>query len=82
MVLNGMHFHEKKIYIINNNEILKLIIKSIFIFSEVKEECGLDVISMDKIGILEFEFDGSKELLEVHLYVCKQFSGDIIESEG
>jgi len=53
-----------------------------FFFSEVKEECGLNVISMEKIGIIEFEYVGSKELLEGHIYICKLFSGEIVESDG
>lgn len=37
---------------------------------------------MDKIGIIEFEYVGSKEILEGHIYSCNLFSGDIIESDG
>lgn len=37
---------------------------------------------MDKIGIIEFEYVGSKELLEGHIYLCNHFGGDIIESDG
>ncbi|XP_060838321.1 uncharacterized protein LOC132920168 [Rhopalosiphum padi] len=48
---------------------------------EVKEECGLDVISMEKIGIIDFEYVGSKEILEGHIYFCNLFEGDIIESD-
>lgn len=48
----------------------------------MKEECGLDVISMDKIGVIDFEFAGSNELMEGHIYTCKCFSGDIVESDG
>ncbi|XP_027837844.1 putative nudix hydrolase 1 [Aphis gossypii] len=48
---------------------------------EVKEECGLDVISMEKIGIIDFEYVGSKEILEGHIYFCDLFEGDIIESD-
>ncbi|XP_050540892.1 uncharacterized protein LOC126905334 isoform X2 [Daktulosphaira vitifoliae] len=48
---------------------------------EVKEECGLDVIFMEKIGILEFDYIDSKELLEGHVYICSQFSGNIVETE-
>lgn len=73
IVLNGIKF-----IILGKNCNFKIN----FLFSEVKEESGLNVISMNKIGVLEFEFDGSKELLEVHLYTCKQFSGNIIESDG
>lgn len=66
----------------NNIQTKYPINKKLFIFSEVKEECGLDVISLEKIGIIEFEYIGSKELLEGHIYLCKRFSGDIIESDG
>lgn len=52
------------------------------IFSEVKEECGLDIMSMEKIGIIEFEYVGSNELLEGHIYFCDLFNGEIIESDG
>jgi len=73
-------------YIIFNNLIINFLSNTletkIFIFSEVKEECGLDVISMDKIGIIEFEYVGSEELLEGHIYLCYLFRGDIIESDG
>uniref|UniRef100_A0A2H8TVJ5 Oxidized purine nucleoside triphosphate hydrolase n=1 Tax=Melanaphis sacchari TaxID=742174 RepID=A0A2H8TVJ5_9HEMI len=48
---------------------------------EVKEECGLDVISMKKIGIIDFEYVGSKEILEGHIYFCDLFEGDIVESD-
>lgn len=37
---------------------------------------------MKKIGIIDFEYVGSKELLEGHIYICHQFSGDIVESDG
>lgn len=37
---------------------------------------------MEKIGTIDFEYVGSKELLEGHIYLCTQFSGDIIESDG
>lgn len=37
---------------------------------------------MKKIGIIEFEYVGSKELLEGHIYLCNLFGGDIIESDG
>jgi len=76
-----------KRYIIFNNLIIHFLsntleTKIIFFFSEVKEECGLDVISMEKIGIIEFEYVGSEELLEGHIYLCYLFRGDIIESDG
>ncbi|XP_050432317.1 uncharacterized protein LOC126840533 isoform X2 [Adelges cooleyi] len=48
---------------------------------EVKEECGLDVDGMEKVGILEFEGVNSNEILEGHVFICTQYSGDIIETE-
>jgi len=37
---------------------------------------------MEKIGIIDFEYVGSKEILEGHIYFCDLFEGDIIESDG
>jgi len=37
---------------------------------------------MKKISIIDFEYVGSKEILEGHVYLCDQFEGDIIESDG
>lgn len=65
-----------------NNHIIVNFTSNIFIFSEVKEECGLDVLNMEKIGVIDFEFAGSKELMEGHIYMCDSFSGDIVESDG
>ncbi|XP_060869394.1 oxidized purine nucleoside triphosphate hydrolase-like isoform X2 [Metopolophium dirhodum] len=48
---------------------------------EVKEECGLDAISMKKIGIIDFEYIGSNEILEGHIYLCDKFKGHIVESD-
>lgn len=62
--------------------IIVTFIRNIFISSEVKEECGLDVLNMEKIGVIDFEFAGSKELMEGHIYMCDSFSGDIVESDG
>ncbi|CAI6349686.1 unnamed protein product [Macrosiphum euphorbiae] len=48
---------------------------------EVKEECGLDAISMKKIGFIDFEYAGSNEILEGHIYLCDKFKGHIVESD-
>lgn len=42
----------------------------------------VDDISMKKIAIIDFEYVGSEEILEGHVYLCKTFKGDIIESDG
>lgn len=48
----------------------------------MKEECGLDAISMKKIGFIDFEYAGSNEILEGHIYLCDKFKGHIVESDG
>ncbi|XP_076169489.1 uncharacterized protein LOC143147783 isoform X2 [Ptiloglossa arizonensis] len=48
---------------------------------EVKEECGLSAKDLTRIGLLEFEFEGSEVLFEVHVFETYNFSGEIIESE-
>lgn len=48
---------------------------------EVFEESGAIVSQMEKMGIVNFEFqDGSKNV-EVHIFRANEFSGEIIESE-
>jgi len=37
---------------------------------------------MNKIGFIEFEYVGSNEILEGHIYLCDKFKGDIVESDG
>lgn len=51
---------------------------------ETKEECGIDVIvtNLDKVGVLQFEFVNEPQILEVHVFRTKRFSGKVTESEG
>lgn len=49
---------------------------------ETKEECGLDVTNLDKVGVLKFEFVNEPQILEVHVFRTTQFSGVVSESEG
>ena len=44
---------------------------------EVKEECGLTVTNEDLkyMGVIDFEFLGNPEHLEVHVFEAKTFSG-------
>lgn len=37
---------------------------------------------MKKIATIDFEYVGSKEILEGHVYLCKTFKGVIVESDG
>ncbi|KAJ9076969.1 Nudix (Nucleoside diphosphate linked moiety X)-type motif 1 [Entomophthora muscae] len=48
---------------------------------EMKEEAGIDVDLVEKIGILEFVFSGRPQALETHIFVAKGYSGELIESE-
>lgn len=48
----------------------------------MKEECGLSVQDLKRIGILEFEFVGNDGLLEVHVFETYNYEGTETESEG
>ena len=61
---------------------------------ETKEECGLDVTDLDKVGVLFYEFvnvfevhgvhevSEVREVHEVHVFRTTHFSGEVTESEG
>lgn len=48
---------------------------------ELQEEAGIEVNSIEKVGIIDFEFDGNPEILEVHIFRSSDFSGKPSESE-
>lgn len=49
---------------------------------EMSEECLVDVQSMEKVGIHEFEFEKKKgDILEVHVFRVDAFDGDPTETE-
>lgn len=48
---------------------------------EVKEEAMVEVAKLEKVGIIEFEFQGNPEILEVHIFRSENFSGIPTESE-
>ncbi|MDP2837864.1 MAG: 8-oxo-dGTP diphosphatase [Candidatus Moranbacteria bacterium] len=49
---------------------------------ETKEECGIVITDMEKVGIHEFEFASKRgEILEVHVFRIKNFSGEPEETE-
>lgn len=48
---------------------------------EVLEEAGVEVKSLEKQGILEFEFENNPEILEVHVFGAADFSGEPKESD-
>jgi len=48
---------------------------------EVREEAGIEPSDIEKVGVLDFEFKGNPEILEVHIFRAKDFSGEPTESE-
>jgi len=48
---------------------------------ETKEEIGVVPLDLKKVGILKFQFKGEPEILEVHVFSCSNFEGEIKESE-
>lgn len=48
---------------------------------EMREEAGIDVRGLKKFGIVEFEFLGNPEILQVHIFKASEFSGKLCESE-
>lgn len=48
---------------------------------EMREECGLEISEMEKVGVLEFDADHFKEIIIVHVFRVDKFSGDLVESE-
>ena len=48
---------------------------------EIKEEVGLEVLDMCKMGIMEFEFKGNPQILEVHIFKTEKFVGEPVETE-
>lgn len=48
---------------------------------EVFEEASVDVTDLEKVGILEFEWQGNPEVMEVHIFKAKYFIGEPTEGE-
>ena len=48
---------------------------------ETKEEVGIEVLKMRKLGILEFEYQDDSGNMEVHIFYAKEFKGNPTESE-
>ncbi len=48
---------------------------------EVREEAGIEVIDLKKSGLIDFEFKGNPEILEVHIFYANDFHGQITESD-
>jgi len=48
---------------------------------ETMEEAGIKLAEWDKVGIIDFEFRGNPEILQVHIFKVNKFLGDPVESE-
>ncbi len=48
---------------------------------ELREEVGLEVENIEKVGIVDFEFKNKPTLIQVHFFRLKDYSGEPKESE-
>lgn len=48
---------------------------------ELLEEAGIRAANLEKCGVLDFEFKGNPETLEVHVFKTHDFKGEPTESE-
>lgn len=48
---------------------------------EMKEETGIVVCELEKVGLLHFAFTDHPETIDVHVFAIKDFSGEPTESE-
>ena len=48
---------------------------------EMREESGIEICKMNKLGILEFEYQDGSGNMEVHIFDVEEFTGSPMESE-
>jgi 8-oxo-dGTP diphosphatase/2-hydroxy-dATP diphosphatase len=48
---------------------------------ETKEEASIEIKNLKKVGLIDFEFKGNPEIIEVHIFKSNKFSGEPTESE-
>lgn len=48
---------------------------------ETKEEAGIEIAALEKFGIMEFEFQGKPDMIEVHVFRVDEFEGEPMEGE-
>ncbi len=48
---------------------------------ELQEEAGIEVEFLEKAGLIDFQFSGNPEILEVHIFRTNNFLGEPKESE-
>lgn len=53
-----------------------------FVYRELWEESSLTVDELQEAGILKFEFVGEPQIMEVHVFITRNFKGTPAESDG
>jgi len=48
---------------------------------ETREEAGITIGGLEKIGVILFEFQGNPEMIEVHIFRAEHFTGQPTESD-
>jgi 8-oxo-dGTP diphosphatase/2-hydroxy-dATP diphosphatase len=48
---------------------------------ELSEEAGIKALDLEKVGIIEFEFQNDPKVLEVHIFSGLKFEGSPVESD-
>lgn len=48
---------------------------------EVKEEIGVEVTDLEKLGVNTFRLHNFPEILEVHIFKARDFKGELIETD-
>jgi len=48
---------------------------------ELREECGIESINMEKIGLLDFKFQSDPKIFETHIFHVSEFKGEPTETE-
>lgn len=48
---------------------------------EFREEAGIEIPFIEKAGLMDFEFEGNPEILEVHIFRAREYAGEPVETE-
>ena len=48
---------------------------------EVREEAGVGPLDLQRVGMLEFEFQNDPKVMEVHIFTATKISGEPVESD-
>ena len=48
---------------------------------ETKEECGIEIGKIEKLGVMDFSWKDNDEKIEVHVFKILDFSGEPFETE-